>query len=110
MKRHNLPAGWQQRRQDSLQSASNGATDRRDFPGARRPGRFGAELVTQKGLKVVEIDAGRNCLSSKARPGAPAVCCESKKRECLAVSLQPSAISFRISSTRCNRLNLIAES
>lgn len=52
--------------------ASNGATDpARTFPGARRPGRFGAELVTQKGLEVVEIDASRNLLVVKgAVPGA----------------------------------------
>jgi len=52
--------------------ASNGATDpARVFPGARRPGRFGAEIVTQKGLSVVEVDAGRNLLIVKgAIPGA----------------------------------------
>jgi large subunit ribosomal protein L3 len=52
--------------------ASNGATDpARTFPGARRPGRFGNELVTQKGLEVVEIDAARNLLVVKgAVPGA----------------------------------------
>lgn len=52
--------------------ASNGATDpARVFPGARRPGRFGNELVTQKGLQVVEIDANRNLLVVRgAVPGA----------------------------------------
>jgi large subunit ribosomal protein L3 len=52
--------------------ASNGATDpARTFPGARRPGRFGNELVTQKGLEVVEVDATRNLLVVKgAVPGA----------------------------------------
>ncbi len=52
--------------------ASNGATDpARTFPGSRRPGRFGNELVTQKGLEVVEIDATRNLLVVKgAVPGA----------------------------------------
>jgi large subunit ribosomal protein L3 len=52
--------------------ASNGATDpARVFPGARRPGRFGNELVTQKGLEVVEIDVNRNLLVVKgAIPGA----------------------------------------
>ena len=53
--------------------ASNGATDpARTFPGARRPGRFGNENITQLGLKVVEIDAERNLLLVKgAIPGAP---------------------------------------
>jgi large subunit ribosomal protein L3 len=52
--------------------ASNGATDpARVFPGARRPGRFGNELVSQKGLRVVEIDTNRNLLVvSGAVPGA----------------------------------------
>ncbi len=53
--------------------ASNGATDpARTFPGARRPGRFGNENVTQKGLEVVEVNAERNLLVIKgAIPGAP---------------------------------------
>ena len=52
--------------------ASNGATDpARTFPGARRPGRFGNENITQLGLKVVEIDVERNLLLVKgAIPGA----------------------------------------
>jgi large subunit ribosomal protein L3 len=51
--------------------ASNGATDpARVFPGARRPGRMGAKNITQRGLEVVEIDAGRNLLVVKgAIPG-----------------------------------------
>jgi large subunit ribosomal protein L3 len=51
--------------------ASNGATDpARVFPGARRPGRMGAKNITQRGLEVVEIDAGRNLLIVKgAIPG-----------------------------------------
>jgi large subunit ribosomal protein L3 len=54
-------------------TASNGATDpARTFPGANRPGRFGAENVMQKGLTVVEVDTGRNLLIVKgAVPGAP---------------------------------------
>lgn len=53
--------------------ASNGATDpARTFPGARRPGRFGNENVTQPGLEVVEVNAERNLLVVKgAIPGAP---------------------------------------
>ncbi len=53
--------------------ASNGATDpARTFPGARRPGRFGNENVTQQGLEVVEVNAERNLLVVKgAIPGAP---------------------------------------
>jgi len=53
--------------------ASGGATDpARTFPGARRPGRMGATKVTQLGVTVVEIDAGRNLLIVKgAVPGAP---------------------------------------
>ena len=52
--------------------ASNGATDpARVFPGARRPGRMGADQVTQKGLKVVEIDETRNLIVvTGAVPGA----------------------------------------
>ena len=52
--------------------ASNGATDpARVFPGARRPGRMGADLVTQKGLELIEIDAERNLILVKgAVPGA----------------------------------------
>lgn len=42
---------------------SNGATGpQRVFKGARRPGHMGAEQVTQKGLKVVKIDAERNLI------------------------------------------------
>ncbi len=54
-------------------AASNGATDpARVFPGSRRPGRFGAENVTQPGLQVVEVDVNRNLLLVKgAVPGAP---------------------------------------
>lgn len=53
--------------------ASGGATDpARTFPGSRRPGRMGAENVTQLGVTVVEVDAGRNLLIIKgAVPGAP---------------------------------------
>ena len=51
--------------------ASNGATDpARVFPGSRRPGRMGNKNITQLGLQVVEIDAGRNLLVVKgAIPG-----------------------------------------
>ena len=54
-------------------AASNGATDpARTFPGVRRPGRMGAENVTQPGLKVVNIDIARNLLLVKGSvPGAP---------------------------------------
>lgn len=53
--------------------ASNGATDpARTFPGVKRPGRMGCDRITQPGLKVVEIDEGRNLLIVKgAVPGAP---------------------------------------
>ena len=53
--------------------ASGGATDpARTFPGSRRPGRMGAANITQKGLKVVEVDAGRNLLIVAGTvPGAP---------------------------------------
>lgn len=51
--------------------ASNGATDpARVFPGSRRPGRMGAKNITQLGLEVIEVDAGRNLLVVKgAIPG-----------------------------------------
>lgn len=54
-------------------AASNGATDpARVFPGSRRPGRMGAVNVTQPGLQIVEVDAGRNLILVKgAVPGAP---------------------------------------
>ena len=42
---------------------SNGATGpQRVFKGSRRPGHMGDEQVTQKGLKVVKVDAERNLL------------------------------------------------
>ncbi|HEX8833377.1 MAG TPA: 50S ribosomal protein L3 [Abditibacteriaceae bacterium] len=74
MKRHNFKGqGASHGSKIHRKPASNGATDpARVFPGARRPGRFGNELVTQKGLQVVDIDAGRNLLIVKgAVPGAP---------------------------------------
>ncbi len=73
MKRHNFKGQKASHGQKiHRKPASNGATDpARTFPGSRRPGRFGAELVTQKGLQVVEIDAQRNLLVVKgAVPGA----------------------------------------
>ncbi|RYG48273.1 50S ribosomal protein L3 [bacterium] len=50
---------------------SNGATGpQRVFKGSRRPGRMGGETVTQKGLKVVKVDAERNLvLVSGSVPG-----------------------------------------
>ncbi|HEX8465869.1 MAG TPA: 50S ribosomal protein L3, partial [Abditibacterium sp.] len=74
MKRHNFKGqGASHGSKIHRKAASNGATDpARTFPGARRPGRFGNENVTQPGLKVVEIDAERNLLLVKgAIPGAP---------------------------------------
>ncbi|RYG35340.1 50S ribosomal protein L3 [bacterium] len=42
---------------------SNGATGpQRVFKGSRRPGRMGGDTVTQKGLKVVKVDAERNLI------------------------------------------------
>ena len=42
---------------------SNGATGpQRVFKGTRRPGHMGDETVTQKGLKIVGVDAERNLL------------------------------------------------
>jgi large subunit ribosomal protein L3 len=73
MKRHNFSGqGASHGSKIHRKAASNGATDpARTFPGARRPGRMGAENITQKGLRVVEIDAGRNLLVVKgAVPGA----------------------------------------
>jgi large subunit ribosomal protein L3 len=73
MKRHNFRGqGASHGSKIHRKAASNGATDpARTFPGARRPGRFGAELVTQKGLQVVEVDTARNLLVVKgAVPGA----------------------------------------
>jgi large subunit ribosomal protein L3 len=74
MKRHNFQGqGASHGAKIHRKPASGGATDpARTFPGARRPGRMGAALVTQRGLKVVEVDAGRNLLIVKgAVPGAP---------------------------------------
>jgi large subunit ribosomal protein L3 len=74
MKRHNFKGqGASHGSKIHRSPASNGATDpARTFPGARRPGRFGNDNVTQKGLRVVEIDAQRNLLIVKgAVPGAP---------------------------------------
>src|SRR4051812_34868181 len=42
---------------------SNGATGpQRVFKGSRRPGRMGGDTVTQKGLKIVRVDAERNLI------------------------------------------------
>jgi large subunit ribosomal protein L3 len=42
---------------------SSGATGpQRVFKGSRRPGRMGGDQVTQKGLKVVKVDAERNLI------------------------------------------------
>lgn len=42
---------------------SSGATGpQRVFKGTRRPGRMGGDQVTQKGLKVVKVDAERNLI------------------------------------------------
>lgn len=42
---------------------SSGATGpQRVFKGTRRPGRMGTDTVTQKGLKVVRVDAERNLI------------------------------------------------
>jgi large subunit ribosomal protein L3 len=74
MKRHNFRGqGGSHGAKIHRKPASGGATDpARTFPGARRPGRMGAALVTQRGLEVVEVDAGRNLLIVKgAVPGAP---------------------------------------
>ena len=74
MKRHNFKGQKASHGQKiHRKPASNGATDpARTFPGARRPGRFGNENITQLGLSVVEIDAERNLLIVKgAIPGAP---------------------------------------
>ncbi len=50
---------------------SSGATGpQRVFKGTRRPGHMGAEQVTQKGVKVVKVDAERNLiLISGSVPG-----------------------------------------
>jgi large subunit ribosomal protein L3 len=51
---------------------SSGATDAaRTFKGTKKPGRMGGERVTQQGLRVVQVDLGRNLLLVKgAVPGA----------------------------------------
>lgn len=51
---------------------SSGATGpQRVFKGTRKPGHMGAERVTQRGLKVVKVDAERNViLISGSVPGA----------------------------------------
>lgn len=53
--------------------ASAGATDpARVFKGKRGPGHMGSEKVTIRGLKVVDVDLGRNLLLVKGPvPGAP---------------------------------------
>jgi large subunit ribosomal protein L3 len=51
---------------------SSGATGpQRVFKGVRKPGHFGAETITQLGVKVVKVDAERNLiLISGSIPGA----------------------------------------
>lgn len=73
MKRHNFSGqGGSHGAKIHRKPASGGATDpARTFPGSRRPGRMGNANVTQLGLQVVEVDAGRNLLLVKgAVPGA----------------------------------------
>ncbi len=51
---------------------SSGATGpQRVFKGTRKPGHMGAETVTQKGLKVVKIDAERNLILVKGTVPGP---------------------------------------
>lgn len=57
---------------------SSGATGpQRVFKGVRKPGRMGTDTVTQKGLKVVKVDAERNLIlvdgSVPGPNGAPVV-------------------------------------
>jgi len=73
MKRHNFKGqGASHGSKIHRKPASGGATDpARTFPGSRRPGRMGGDHVTQLGLTIMEIDAGRNLLLVKgAVPGA----------------------------------------
>lgn len=73
MRRHNFSGqGASHGSKIHRKPASGGATDpARTFPGARRPGRMGAARVTQRGLTVVEVDAGRNLLLVRGTvPGA----------------------------------------
>lgn len=57
---------------------SSGATGpQRVFKGVRKPGRMGGDTVTQKGLKVVKVDAERNLIlvdGSVAGPNGALVC------------------------------------
>ena len=52
--------------------ASGGATDAaRTFRGVKRPGRMGGKQITQRGLTVYRVEAGRNLLLvAGAAPGA----------------------------------------
>ena len=51
---------------------SSGATDAaRVFPGTKKPGRYGGQRVTVRGLKVVQVDPDRNLLLLRGHvPGA----------------------------------------
>ncbi len=52
---------------------SSGATGpQRVFKGVRKPGRMGGDTVTQKGLKVVKVDAERNLILVDGSVAGPA--------------------------------------
>ena len=51
---------------------SSGATGpQRVFKGVRKPGRMGTDTVTQKGLKVVKVDAERNLIMVSGSVAGP---------------------------------------
>ena len=58
-KGQHMPHGYMTHRRP----LSSGATGpQRVFKGTRRPGRMGGDTVTQKGLKIVRVDAERNLI------------------------------------------------
>jgi large subunit ribosomal protein L3 len=73
IKRHNFSRGPVSHGSHNVRAPGSigaSATPSRVFPGQKMPGQMGNERVTQRGLEVVQVDAGRNLLMVRgAVPG-----------------------------------------
>jgi large subunit ribosomal protein L3 len=73
IKRHNFSRGPESHGSHNVRAPGSigaSATPSRVFKGIRGPGRMGGRRVTQRGLEVVEVDAGQNLLMVRgAVPG-----------------------------------------
>jgi large subunit ribosomal protein L3 len=74
IKRHGFASGPKAHGSHNVRAPGSigaSATPSRVLPGRRMPGQMGAKRVTQRGLEVVQVDAGRNLLLLRgAVPGA----------------------------------------